>query len=91
MSCTTWSAANPEAKRSFVSFTKLEIKGSVISGLSKAHWDLRNAELRDPFVRVVQIGDRFNFSDLMELGGDEAEQVPSEESPKVFFSVEGLT
>ena len=63
----------------------------MINGLRNAHWDLRNAELRDPFIRVVQIGDRYNFSDLMELGGDEAEQVPSEESPNVFFSVEGVT
>jgi hypothetical protein len=81
----------PRSEEVFVSFSKLGVKGSVVDGLRNAHWEFREAELRDPYVRIVQVGDRFNFSDLMELGGDEAEDVPSEERTEIFFSVEGIT
>jgi hypothetical protein len=80
----------PRSEQVFVSFAKLGIKGSVIDGLRNAHWVFHDAELREPYVHVVHNGDSFNFSDLLEMGGDSAqvaEEAPNEEAE---FTVTGI-
>ena len=59
----------PRSEQVFVSFSKLGVKGDVLDGLRHGHWRFREAELREPYVHVHHRGERFNFSDLMELGG----------------------
>ena len=79
--------SEPRSERVFVRFDKLAVKGSVIDGLMNDHWDLREAELRNPYLHIAQNGDRFNFSDLLELGGGEGEDNAVDESAEVVFTV----
>lgn len=81
----------PRNDQVFVSFSKLGIKGSVLDGLLNERWSFRDAELRDPYVHIVHIQDRFNFSDLLELGGSgETADVAEDGSSGVSFVVEGI-
>lgn len=79
----------PDGGTVFVSFDKLGVKGDLIDGFRNNHWRFRDAELRSPFVRIVQQGDRFNFSDLLELGSEAPEQADTTRT-QVLFSVEGI-
>lgn len=79
----------PASDTVFVSFGKLGVKGDLLHAWRRGEWRFRDAELRDPFVRIVQTGSRFNFSDLMELGdGDAAAAAPS--GPAAAFSVSDI-
>lgn len=79
----------PRSDTVFVAFRKLGVKGDLLRAWRKGEWRFRDAELRDPFVRIVQTGSRFNFSDLLELGGSESEAAaPSGPSPA--FAVIGV-
>lgn len=79
----------PKSDQVFVSFKKLGVKADLIAGYREGVWRFRNAELRTPFVRIDQNGDRFNFSDLLELvGGPETEE-PEPDAP-VRFDVTDL-
>ncbi|MCW5899774.1 MAG: DUF748 domain-containing protein [Flavobacteriales bacterium] len=80
----------PRSEQVFVSFSKLGVKGDVVHGLRTGEWRFREAELRDPYFHVVQQGDRFNFSDLLELGGPAAEKEEPASSSEVKFFVEGI-
>jgi len=52
------------------------------------HWSFREAELRNPYIHIAQNGDRFNFSDLLELGGaDEEQEDATSETAQVVFTV----
>lgn len=81
----------PRSGQVFVSFEKLGVKGDLIDGFRNAHWRFRDAELRGPYVHIVQRGDRFNFSDLLELGNEEETAAETDStSSNVLFSVEGI-
>lgn len=77
----------PQSEQVFVRFEKLGVKGSVVDGLMNDHWSFREAELREPYVHVAQAGDRFNFSDLLELGEGGEEGDPDTDTTIVAFSV----
>ncbi len=79
----------PGSEEVFVSFSKLGVKGHLIDGLRNGHWRFRDAELREPFIHIVQQGDRFNFSDLLELGHGDGQPVDTTAS-EVVFTVEGI-
>ncbi len=55
----------------FISWEKASVKWDMWAWWNRDHWRFHAVELRSPYVRVSQQGDRFNFSDLIELGGDE--------------------
>jgi Domain of Unknown Function (DUF748) len=55
----------------FVSWEKASLKWDMLAWWNHDHWRFHTIELRSPYVRVSQRGDRFNFTDLIELGGDE--------------------
>ncbi len=74
----------------FVRFSKLGVKGDVLHGLRSGHWHFHDAELRDPYFRIVQRGDRFNFNDLLELGDDTPGPAPDTSATDVAFAVEGI-
>jgi hypothetical protein len=80
----------PRDSTLFVSFGKLGVKGDVVRGLRTGHWRFRDAELRDPYFHIVQQGDRFNFSDLMELGDHTPDTAPDTSAADVPFEVEGI-
>jgi hypothetical protein len=78
----------PRSEQVFVRFAKLGVKGSVLDGLMNDHWSFREAELRGPYVHIVQNGDRFNFSDLLELaGGEEEQENATSDAAEVGFTV----
>ena len=86
-SVTDFVCHEPQSEQVFVRFEKLGVKGSVVDGLMNDHWSFREAELREPYVHVAQAGDRFNFSDLLELGESGEEGGPDTDSTIVAFSV----
>lgn len=75
----------PRSEQVFVSFSKLGVKGNVLEGLRNGHWRFHEAELREPYVHVLHRGDRFNFSDLLELGGEA--DTTATEGERVVFTV----
>ncbi|MFN3874519.1 MAG: DUF748 domain-containing protein, partial [Flavobacteriales bacterium] len=79
----------PGSDTVFVAFRKLGVKASLLEGWRTGAWRFSEAELRDPYARIVQTGSRFNFSDLMELGGDGASEAEGG-SEEVAFSVVGI-
>ncbi|HRH37051.1 MAG TPA: DUF748 domain-containing protein, partial [Flavobacteriales bacterium] len=80
----------PKSDVVFVRFAKLGVKADVWDGYRKGHWHFREAELRTPYFRVSQNGDRFNFSDLLELGGTEKEEPAPADTTAIAFDVQGL-
>lgn len=76
----------PQSDRIFVSFRKLGVKADLWSGYRTGNWRFRQAELREPYIRVVQDHERFNFSDLLEMGASE-ESAPEQASTQARFEV----
>lgn len=80
----------PSSDTVFIRFRKLGVHADVLSGYRNGDWRFRNAELREPYVRVVQSGDRFNFSDLLELGEEDEPEQPAQSSAGVVFTAVGI-
>lgn len=79
----------PNSDTVFVAFRKLGVKADLLAGWREGEWRFRDAELRDPYARIVQTGSRFNFSDLLELGGaDTAASAPT--GAEAAFSAVGI-
>ena len=74
----------------FVRFEKLGVKADLLDGYRKGLWHFREAELRGPYVRIEQTGDRFNFSDLLELGSEDEPPTSEEEDSAMAFDVVGI-
>ncbi len=79
----------PQSDQVFISFQKLGVKADLWSGYRTGNWRFWQAELRDPTIRVVQDHERFNFSDLLELGASE-ETAPAQASTEARFEVVDL-
>ncbi|MBX2978607.1 MAG: DUF748 domain-containing protein [Flavobacteriales bacterium] len=77
----------PRSEQVFISFNKLGVKGDVLDGFRKGHWRFHDAELRDPYVHIHHRGERFNFSDLLELGG-EADTAKADQGSVLFTVVD---
>lgn len=79
----------PKSDVVFVRFDKLGVKADLLDGYRKGIWHFREAEMRGPYVRIEQNGDRFNFSDLLELGDAEKEPTTKDTS-EIAFDVAGI-
>lgn len=79
----------PKSDVVFVRFDKLGVKADLLDGYSKGIWHFREAELRGPYVRIEQNGERFNFSDLLELG-DEEKEPTTKDTGEMAFDVTGI-
>ncbi len=55
----------------FISWQKASVRWDMLAWWNDDHWRFHTIEMRSPYVRVSQQGDRFNFTDLLELGSDE--------------------
>jgi len=77
----------PEGSEVFVSWRSISVKADLWSGFREGRWRFRQLRITDPYVHVVQKGDRFNFSDLLALGG---EDTAGTGASAVLFSMEGI-
>lgn len=72
----------------FVSWKKVSVKADLWSAWRNNVWRFREARLIQPYVRIIQAGDRFNFSDLLELGGSSDAKSP--DTTHTVFSIEDI-
>lgn len=77
----TCSERGSEAR--FVAWQHASVKWDLWALWNNGHWRFHAIELVEPYVHVAQSGARFNFSDLLELGGD-APPDPADTVPTLF-------
>lgn len=82
---TCYEPGSPEV---FVSWKNISVRSNLWNGFQQNHWRFTGLRIESPYCHIVQNGDRFNFSDLLELGGDE-EAAPDTSAP-VRFSMEDI-
>lgn len=78
----------PEREDVFVSWDEVSVRTDLWNGFRNKHWRFTKVRIVDPYFHIVQRGERFNFSDLMELGGTDT--VPSTDTAAVHFSMEDI-
>lgn len=78
----------PGSDEVFVSWESISVKSNLWEGFRKQHWRFSKVRIQEPYVHVVQNGTRFNFSDLMELGGDGP--ADAQQTDPVVFSMEDI-
>lgn len=61
----------PHSDKVFVSWKRISLRSNLWQGVKHDNWRLSALRVESLNVHVVQSGDRFNFSDLLELGGAE--------------------
>ena len=79
----------PGSSEVFVSWKSISVKSDLWAGFRNNKWRFRKLRIEQPYFHLVQHGDRFNFSDLLELGGS-AEAKPQAEEKPVLFSMEDI-
>lgn len=77
----------PGSEAVFVSWRKIEVKADLWKAFRNNDWRFHHLRLVEPYVHIAQHGDRFNFSDLLELGGETA---PAPDAEPVRFSMEDI-
>lgn len=78
----------PGSEEVFVSWKRVSVKSDLWAGFRERHWRFHRLRIHEPYVHIVQHGDRFNFSDLLEMGHD-APADTSDTDP-VLFSMEDI-
>lgn len=79
----------PDGGEVFVSWRSISVKSDLWSGFRNKHWRFRQLRIRDPYFHIEQHGERFNFSDLLELGAGEG-TADAEDTVPVLFSMEDI-
>lgn len=79
----------PGSSEVFVSWKSISVKSDLWAGFRNNKWRFRKLRIEQPYFHLVQHGDRFNFSDLLELGGSAGAKPRAEEKP-VLFSMEDI-
>lgn len=75
----------PGSEEVFVSWRRVELKADLWNAWRNNAWRFRALRIDDPYVHITQRGDRFNFSDLLELGGtDTVVPEPADTVPVLF-------
>lgn len=78
----------PGSEEVFVSWESISVKSDLWAGFRDRHWRFRKVRIQGPYFHIVQKGSRFNFSDLLELGPEDAADTVASEP--VFFSMEDI-
>ncbi|MEZ4789677.1 MAG: DUF748 domain-containing protein [Flavobacteriales bacterium] len=78
----------PQSEEVFVSWKSISVRSDLWKGFQENTWRFTGLRIEEPYFHIVQNGDRFNFSDLLELGGDET-AAPDTSAP-VRFSMEDI-
>jgi hypothetical protein len=84
---TGFTCYEPLSEQVFVSWKEVSVRADLWSGYRNNAWRFTRVRLIDPYVHLLQNGDRFNFSDLMELGGAEDPKATPDSSAPVHFSM----
>lgn len=78
----------PRSEAVFVSWKEVSVRIDLWKGFREDHWRFTGARIVSPHLHIVHRGDRFNFSDLLELGnGDTA---AADTTTAVRFSLEDI-
>lgn len=72
----------------FVSWSEISVRSNLWRGFRDNNWRFTRLRIKDPYFHIVQQGDRFNFSDLMELGGRDT--TASTDTSTTRFSMEDI-
>lgn len=74
----------------FVGWQKIEVKSNLWKAFRSNQWRFRELRIVKPYFHITQSGDRFNFSDLLELGGSDTVAAPAADAEPVVFSMEDI-
>lgn len=69
----------------FVSWKSIAVKSDLWNGFRNKDWRFRQLRIEDPYFHITQNADRFNFSDLLEMGGTDTTASP--DTTHVRFSM----
>ncbi len=61
----------PKSNEVFVSWKSISVRSNLWAGFQENDWRFNGLRIESPYFHIVQNGKRFNFSDLLELGGDD--------------------
>lgn len=78
----------PQSEEVFVSWDNISVRSNLWKAVQENNWRFTGLRIESPYFHIVQNGDRFNFSDLLELGGDDTAAVDTASS--VRFSMEDI-
>lgn len=82
--------SEPKSEEVFVSWEKIEVKSNLWKAFRSNQWRFYDLRIVKPYFHIAQKGERFNFSDLLELAGsDTAKAAPAKPDP-VVFSMEDI-
>lgn len=81
----------PGSDAVFVSWDEVSVRAHLLRSWRSKAWRFHHLVIDKPYFHITQQGDRFNFSDLIELAGTEEETVtdPADTVP-VIFSLEDI-
>lgn len=80
----------PKSEEIFVSWEKIQVKSNLWRAFRSNQWRFRELRIVKPYFHITQSGDRFNFSDLLELGGNDTAPAPAADAEPVVFSMEDV-
>ncbi|MBL7986176.1 MAG: DUF748 domain-containing protein, partial [Flavobacteriales bacterium] len=80
----------PGSEQVFVSWEKIEVKSNLWKAFRSNQWRFHDLRIVKPYFHIAQNGDRFNFSDLLELGGADTANTPTPDVEPVIFSMEDI-
>ena len=78
----------PQSEEVFVSWRNISVRSNLWNGFQQNNWRFTGLRIESPYCHIIQTGDRFNFSDLLELGGDDT--TTNDTSASVRFSMEDI-
>ena len=80
----------PNSEEIFVSWEKIQVKSNLWKAFRSNQWRFRELRIAKPYVHITQSGDRFNFSDLLELGGADTTAKDLADTVPVVFSMDDI-
>ena len=75
----------PKSNEVFVSWKSISVRSNLWAGFQENNWRFNGLRIESPYFHIVQDGERFNFSDLLELGGEDS--TAADTSAAVRFSM----
>lgn len=79
----------PKSEEVFVSWKWIGLRTDLWAGFQKSDWRFKGLRIEDPYFHIVQQADRFNFSDLLELGSSDTTTV--RDTSSVRFDMEDIS
>jgi hypothetical protein len=74
----------------FVSWRSIRVKANLWRGFRENDWRFHGVRIEDPYIHLMQQGDRFNFSDLLELGAGNGDSTAETDTVPTRFSMDDI-